>query len=129
MSLQQNSAAVAAAQALVEAGDRHEFDAVRAALAEDVSMTMTAADPSFPKTELDGVEAYLEQVIQFKDAVVPGSTEVVEAVGDDMQALLRVNSRVKFGPDTPEMDARSARMYALDDDGKIKTEHVIFFLS
>ena len=129
MSLQQKSAAVAAARALVEAGDRHEYDAVRAALADDVSMTMTAADPSLPKTDLNGVEAYLEQVVQFKDAVVPGSTEVVESVGDDKQALLMVNSKVKFGPDTPEMDARSARMYVLDDDGKIKIEHVIFFLS
>jgi len=129
MSLQQNSAAVAAARALVEAGDRHDYDAVRAALAADISMTMTAADPSFPKTDLSGAEAYLEQVVQFKDAVVPGSTEIVEAVGDDKQALLRVNSRVKFGPDSPEMDARSARMYVLDDDGMIKTEHVIFFLS
>ena len=55
--------------------------------------------------------------------------EVVEAIGDDTQALLRVNSKVKFGPDAPEMDARSARLYVLDDDGKIKIEHVIFFLS
>lgn len=129
MSLQQNSAAVAAARAHAEAGDRHDYDAVRAAVADDVQLTMIAADPSFPKTDVNGVEAYILGLIQFKDAVVPGSTEVVEAVGDDTQALLTVNAKVKFGPDAPEMDARSARIYVLDDNGKIKIEHVIFFLS
>ena len=129
MSVQQNSAAVAAARAYLEAWDRHDLGAVRAALSDDVRMTMVAADPSFPKTELNGLEAYMQGLLQSKDAVVPGSTEVVEAAGDDTQALLRVNSKVKIGPDASEMDARSARMYVLDDDGKIKIEHVIFFLS
>jgi ketosteroid isomerase-like protein len=129
MSLQQNSPAVAAARAYVEAWDRHDLDAARAALSDDVWMTMVAADPSFPRTELNGLEAYMQGLLQSKDAVVPGSTEVVEATGDDTQAILRVNSKLKFGPDAPEMDARSARMYVLDDDGKIKIEHVIFFLS
>lgn len=129
MSLQQNSAAVVAARAFIDAWDRHDIDAVRAALSADVRMTMVAADPSFPGTELHGVEAYLEGLLQSKDAVVPDSTEVVESIGDDTQALLRVNSKVRFGADAPELDARSARLYVLDDDGKIKFEHVIFFLS
>ena len=128
MALQPTSAAVAAARAYVEAWDRHDFDAARAALADDVWMTMVAADPSFPKTELRGVEAYTQGLMPSKDTVVPGSAEIVEAVGDDKQALLRVNTRVKFGPDAPEMDAHSARMYVFDDDGKIKIEHVIFLL-
>lgn|SRR5512146_3349505 len=129
MSRQQNSAAVAAARAYVEAWDRHDIDAARAALSDDILMTMVAADSTFPKTQLNGLEAYMQGMLESKDAVVAGSTEVVEATGDDTQALLRVNSKVKFGPDAPEMDARSARMYVLDDDGKIKIEHVIFFLS
>jgi hypothetical protein len=128
MGLQRNSAAIAAARAFVDAWDRHDFDAARAALADDVWMTMVAADPRYPRTELRGVEAYMQGLMPSKDAVVPGSAVVVEAVGDDKQALLRVNTRVKFGPDAPEMDARSARMYVFDDDGKIKIEHVIFFL-
>lgn len=129
MPLQQNSAAVAAARSYVEAWDRHDIDAVRAALSNDIWMTMVAADPTFPKTELNGLEAYMQGLLQSKDAVVPGSMEIVDATGDDTQALLRVNTRIKFGPDAPEMDARSARMYVLDDDGKIKIEHVIFFFS
>lgn len=129
MSLQQSSAAVKAARAYIEAWDRHDVDAVRAALSDDVWMTMVAADPSFPKTELQGVEAYMQGLIASKDAVVPGSTEVVGAIGDDTQALLTVKSKVRLGPDAPETDARSARMYVFDDDGKLAVEHVLFFLS
>ena len=73
MSLQQNSTAVAVARAHVEAGDRHDYDAVRAAVADDVQLSMIAADPNFPKTDLNGVDAYMSELIQFKDAVVPGA--------------------------------------------------------
>jgi ketosteroid isomerase-like protein len=129
MSLQQNSAAVAAARAHVEAWSKRDYDASRAALADDVWVTAIAADPTFPKTDLNGVEAYMQGLIQYADGIIPGSTDVVEAVGDDKQALLTVNARVKYGPDAPEMDAPAARMYVFDDDGKIKIEHVLFFLS
>jgi hypothetical protein len=129
MSLKQNSAAVAAARAHVEAWSKRSYDAARAALADDVWVTVVAADPNFPRTDLKGVDAYMQGLIQFADGVVPGSTEVVEAVGDDKQALLTVNARVKFGPDAPEMDAPGARMYVFDDEGKVKIEHVVFFLS
>jgi len=129
MSLQQNSAAVAAARAHVEAWSNRDYEAARAALADDVWITAIAADPSFPKTDLSGAEAYMQGLIQYADGIVPGSTDVLEAVGDDTQALLRVNARVKYGPDAPEMDAPAARMYVLDEDGKIKIEHVVFFLS
>src|SRR5262249_58807392 len=111
MSLQPNSAAVAAARAHVEAWARRDYEVARAALADDVWVTVIAADPSWPKTDLNGVEAYIQGLVQFADGVVPGSTEVVEAVGDDKQALLTVNAQVKFGPDAPEMDAPGARMY------------------
>jgi ketosteroid isomerase-like protein len=129
MSLQQNSPAVAAARAHVEAWSDRDYDAARAALADDVWVTVIAADPNFPKTDLKGAEAYMQGLIQYADGIVPGSTEVVEAVGDDKQALLTVNARVKYSPDAPEMDAPAARMYVFDEDGKIKIEHVLFFLS
>ena len=129
MSLQQNSAAAAAARAHVEAWSEGDYEAARAALADDVWVTVVAADPNFPKSDLNGVEPYMQGLIQFADGVVRGSTEVVEAVGDDKQALLTVNARVKFGPDAPEMDAPGARLYLFDEDGKIKIEHVVFFVS
>ena len=129
MSLQQNSAAVAAARAHVEAWGSRDYEAAREALADDVWVTVIAADPNFPKTDLNGIDAYMQGLIQFADGVVPDSTEVVEVVGDDRQALLTVSARVKFGPDAPEMDAPGARMYVFDENGKIKIEHVVFFVS
>jgi hypothetical protein len=129
MSLQQNSAAAAAARAHVEAWIKGDYDAARAALADDVWVTVIAADPNFPKTDLHGVEPYMQGLIQFADGIVPGSTEVVQAVGDDKQALLTMNTKVKFGPDAPELDAPGARLYLFDEDGKIKIEHVVFFVS
>ena len=129
MSLQQNSAAVAAAKAHVEAWSTRDYEAARAGLATDVWVTATAADPNLPKTDLQGVDAYMEGLVQFANGIVPGSTEVVEAIGDDTQAILRVNARVKFGPDAPELDGPQARMYLFDEDGKITIEHVVFFIS
>jgi hypothetical protein len=52
----------------------------------------------------------MQGLIQFADGVVPGSTEVVKATGDDKQAPLTVNAKVRFGPDASEMDAPGARM-------------------
>jgi SnoaL-like protein len=129
MSVQQQSAAVAAARAHVEAWSRRDYETARAALADDVWVTATAAAANLPQTDLNGIDAYMQGLVQFADGVVPGSTTVVDAVGDDKQALLTVNAKVTFGPDEPGMDAPGARMYLFDDDGKIKTEHVIFFLS
>jgi len=129
MSLQRKSTAVATARAHVEAWAKRDYEAARAALADDVWVTAIAADPNLPKTDLNGVDAYMQGLIQFADGVVPGSTEVIDAVGDDTQALLQVNAKVKFGPDAPAMDAPGARMYLFDEDGKIKIEHVVFFLS
>ena len=129
MSLQQKSPAVAAAKAHVEAWSKRDYEAARQALANDVWVTATAADPNFPRTDLHGTDAYMQGLVQYADGIVPGSTEIIEAVGDDTQALLTVNARAKFGPDAPELDAPAARMYVFDDDGKIKIEHVVFFLS
>jgi hypothetical protein len=113
----------------VEAWAKRDYDTAREALADDVWVTVIAANPTFPKTDLNGIDAYMQGLIQFADGVVPASTEVVDAVGDDKQALLRVNVRIAFGPDAPEMDAPGARMYLFDEDGKIKIEHVLFFAS
>jgi hypothetical protein len=129
MSLQQNSAAVAAARAHVEAWSARDFDSARKALADDVWVTAIAADPNLPKTDLHGVEAYMAGLIEYAQAIVPGSTEVVGAFGDAKQALLTVNAKVKFGPDAPEMDAPGARLYLFDEDGKIRIEHVVFLVS
>ena len=127
MSSQHDPAAVAVAHAHVEAWSNHDYDTARAGLAPDVHVLAVSVDPGAPRTDLSGIDAYMEGLVGFGQIVVPGTTTVTSAVGDEGRALLHVTSKVKFGPDAPEMDHHQARLYRLDDDQKIVDEQVIFF--
>jgi hypothetical protein len=81
MPVQQESRAVAVARAHVEAWSNHDFDAARAGLADDVTVTATTVDPVMPKTDLAGVEDYMRGLVEFAQAVVPGSARVIAGVG------------------------------------------------
>ena len=129
MSSQQDPTAVAIARAHVEAWGSHDYDSARASLAPEVHVTVTSVDPVAPKVDTAGIEEYVQGLIQFGQAVLPGTSRVDSAVGDDTRALLRVTSRVKFGPDAPEMTLHGARLYRLDDNQKIDDEQVIFFVT
>ena len=129
MSSQQDPTAVAIARAHVEAWGSHDYDSARASLAPEVHVTVTSVDPVAPKVDTPGIEAYVQGLIQFGQAVLPGTSRVDSAVGDDTRALLRVTSRVKFGPDAPEMTLHGARLYRLDENQKIDDEQVIFFVT
>jgi SnoaL-like domain len=122
------STAVAVARRHVEAWGRHDFDAARASLSTDVHVLASTVDPMPPRVDTTGIDAYMEGLVQFAQGVLPGTTEVTSAVGDDSRALLEVTSRVKFGPDSPEMTVYGARLYLLDDSRKIKDEQVVFFV-
>ena len=127
MSSQHDPAAVAVAHAHVEAWSNHDYDEARASLAPDVHVLAVSVDPGAPRADLSGIDAYMEGLVQFGQLVVPGTTRVDSSVGDDNRALLHVTSKVKFGPDAPEMDHHQARLYRLDEDQKIVDEQVIFF--
>jgi hypothetical protein len=129
MSSQQDPTAVAIARAHVEAWGSHDYDSARASLAPEVHVSVTSVDPDAPKVDTTGIEAYVQGLIQFGQAVLPGTSRVDSAVGDDTRALLRVTSRVKFGPDAPEMTLHGARLYRLDENQKIDDEQVIFFVT
>lgn len=129
MSLQQNSAAVRAAKQHIEAWSSHDWDASRAGLADEVWVTTTAADPNFPQADLRGVDAYMPGLIEFAQAVIPGSVEILASIGDERVALVTLTVKVQFGPDAPEMILPGSRLYVLDEDGKIKIEHVVFFVA
>ena len=129
MSTQQDPTAVAVARAHVEAWGSHDYDSARASLAPEVHVTVTSVDPVAPKVDTAGIEEYVQGLIQFGQAVLPGTSRVDSAVGDDTRALLRVTSRVKFGPDAPEMTLHGARLYRLDENQKIDDEQVIFFVT
>ena len=127
MSSQQDPIAVAVATAHIEAWSNHDYDTARAGLAPDVHVLAVSVDSEAPRTDLSGIEAYMEGLVQFGQVVVPGTTRVDSSVGDDNRALLHVTSKVKFGPDAPAMDHHQARLYRLDDAQKIVEEQVIFF--
>jgi SnoaL-like domain len=128
MSSQQDPTAVAVARAHVEAWGGHDYDSARASLAPDVHVVVTSVDPDAPKVDTTGIEEYMQGLIQFGQAVLPGTSRVNSAVGDDSRALLRVTSRVRFGPDAPEMTLHGARLYRLDENQKITEEQVTFFV-
>jgi len=129
MSSQQEPTAVAVARAHVEAWDNHDYDSARASLAPDVHVVVTSVDPEAPSADTTGIEEYMQGLVQFGQAVLPGTSSVGSAAGDDTRALLRVTSRVKFAPDAPEMTLHGARLYRLDENRKIVEEQVIFFVT
>lgn len=89
---------------------------------------MTSVDPQTPSVDTTGADAYMEGLIEFGHAVLPGTTRVTAAAGDDARAMLQVSSQVKFGPQAPEMTLDAARLYRLDETGKIAEERVIFYI-
>jgi hypothetical protein len=129
MSSQQDPTAVAVARAHVEAWGSHDYDPARASLAPDVHVVVTSVDPVAPKVDTTGIDEYMQGLIQFGQAVLPGTSVVTSAIGDDTRAMLQVTSRVKFGPDAPEMTNHQARLYRLDDNQRIAEEQVVFFLT
>jgi hypothetical protein len=129
MSSNHEATAIEVAQAHVAAWAKHDYDTARTALAADVHVSVTSVDPEAPKVDTTGIEDYMQGLMQFGQAVLPGTTTVHSAVGDQTRALLQVTSRVKFGPDAPEMTLQGARLYRLDEDQKIIDEQVVFFVT
>jgi hypothetical protein len=128
MSSNQDPTAVAVARAHVEAWGRRDYDSARASLAPNVHVVVTSVDPEGPNVDTTGIEEYMQGLIQFGQAVLPGTSRVNAAIGDDTRALLQVTSRVKFGPDAPEMTLHGARLYGLDENQQIAEEQVVFFV-
>jgi hypothetical protein len=129
MSSQQDPTAVAVARAHVDAWGTHDYDTARASLAPEVHITVTSVDPEAPRVDTTGIEEYMEGLVQFGHAVLPGTSQVNLAIGDETRALLQVTSRVKFGPDAPEMTLHGARLYRLDESRMIVEEQVTFFVA
>jgi hypothetical protein len=125
MSAQHESPAVAIARAHVEAWANHDFDAARKGLAPDVRVTATTTQPMPPATDLTGADDYMIGLTQFAQAVAPGSLRIVASAGDERNALLMLTVEADFGGGKTTLPG--ARLYLLDENNKIKTEHVIFY--
>ena len=56
---------------------------------------------------------------------MPGSLRVLASTGDERNALLMLTVQADFG--AGKVTLPGARLYLLDENDKIKTEHVIFY--
>jgi len=129
MSAQQESPAVAIARAHVEAWGNHDFDTARSLLADDVKVTATSSNPALPQTDLTGAGNYMEGLIAYAQPIVPGSVRILASTGDDHNALLTLTMTMAGGPFGTGATAPCARLYVVDDNNKIKTEQVIFYVA
>ena len=128
MSLQQQSPAVAAALAHIEAWSNRDWETARSMLARDVTVSATTTQPIMPATNLSGADAYMDGLEKFATSIVPGSLQVNASVGDDRNALLMLTVQAGFGPGGAQVPLPGARLYLFDDEGKIKAEQVVFFV-
>ena len=126
MSQNSDSRAVKLARAHVEAWARNDFKAARNGLAADVVGTQSTTNPDVPRHDLVGVDDYMQGLTSFAKAIVPGSVQVTDSVGDDSYALLMVTTPVD-GPPFGKRTIHNARLYRFDENDKITAEQVIFF--
>jgi hypothetical protein len=125
MSAPHESPAVAVARAHIEAWSNHDYDTARSELASDVHITAITTMPFPPPTDLTGADEYMTGLIQFAQAVVSGSARVIASTGDDRNALIMLTVQADFG--AGQVTLPGSRLYLLDDDSKIKSEHVVFY--
>jgi SnoaL-like domain len=129
MSAEHESPAVAVARAHVEAWGNHDFDTARSMLAPDVRVRVTTTAPYPPDTDLTGADNYMEGLHAYAEPIVPGSVTVLASTGDDRNALLLLSPTMAGGPFGDGTTAPCARLYLIDDNGKIKSEQVVFYLA
>ena len=127
MTVQADSPAVKVARAHVGAWNNHDLDTARAALADDVHVTVTTTQPGAPSVDTVGIPDYMVGLEAFVKAITRGSLKVIAAVGDDRNALLLITVEADFG--FGKTTSPGARLYLLDEHNKIAAEHVVFFLS
>jgi SnoaL-like domain len=125
MPISHDSPAVVVARGHVDAWSNHDFDGARSNLADDVEVTVTTTNGAMADTRSAGIDAYMRGLIEFAQAVVPGSQRLVASVGDERNALLMLTVEADFGGG--RMTLPAARLYLLDEDGKITSEQVVFY--
>jgi hypothetical protein len=126
MPLHQESSAVALARAHAEAWSNHDWDAARKMLAPDVRGAATTTHPGIDPTDLTGIDAYMDGLIQFAQPVEPGSLRVIASVGDERNSLLLLTVRAAFGPGGAKVTLPAARLALFDEGQTMKEERVIF---
>lgn len=119
-----DSPAVALALRHLEAWTNHDLESARRNLAAAVEFFS-------PGAYLAGVDEYMDGargLTQFARQVVPGSLRVIASQGDDRNALIMYEVDTEGGP-IGSKTFPSAQTWVLDDDGKIKTERIISYVT
>jgi SnoaL-like protein len=127
MPIHHESSAVALARAHAEAWSNHDWDTARKMLAPDVHVTTTTTQPIMDPTDLTGIDDYMHGLIQFAQAVEPGSARDHASAGDERNSLIVLTVRAAFGPDGAKVTLPAARLALFDENQKIKKEQVVFF--
>ena len=120
-----DSRAIGIAKDHVGAWSSHDWDEARKLLARDVKVKVSTTQPIMGPVDTVGVDAYMEGLIRFGEAVTKGSARILAATGDEHNALLLVTVRANFG--AGEVDVPAARLYLIDGAGKVASEQVVFY--
>src|SRR5262249_5572543 len=110
-----------------EAWSNHDWEKARQSLPADLHITATTTQQIMAPTDLKGIDNYMDGLTKFAGAVVPGSVHVIASVGDERNALLMLTVKAAFGPGGSAVTLPAARLYLLDENGKIKVEQVVFY--
>lgn len=121
------SSAVAVARSHIEAWSRKDWSKAQALLSPDVHVTVMTTTPGLKPVDTTGPDAYMTGLKKFADQIIPNSTHVIAALGNQCNALVMVTSKMSFAAGAPSITIHQARLYLLDDSGKIKTEQVVFY--
>jgi hypothetical protein len=124
--ISQKSKAVSVALAHIEAWSNHKWDNALKGLAPNVSVFVTTTQPIMADTSSVGAEKYMEGLKAFAPAIEPGSAKIIASVGDDRNAMVMVTVTANFGHG--KVSLTGSRLYMLDENGKILSEKVIFFV-
>ena len=108
----------------IEALSNHDDETARSLLADDVHFMLMTSIPGFPNPlEGHGVEAFMKALTS-RDAIIPGSLQVIHSIGDDHQALITVSVKGMLPTQEP-VTLLAARHYMIDEHEKITNELVI----
>ena len=122
------TSAVNVAKAHIEAWSNHDWDTSRNLLAEDVRVEVSTTQPIMAPVDTTGVDAYMQGLHTFAGPIVTGSAKILSAIGDGQTAMVLVSVKTDI-PGQGQVDLHGARLYALDEAGRIAHEKVIFFVT
>lgn len=119
--------AVSIGEAHVQAFTKRDYDTARSLLAKGVHYTVLTTVPGMHSLNNSGADNFMKDLTSFADAIVPGSTRIIESIGDYQRALVVMTYEAPFGPGGTRLKLVRAAHYLLDENEKVRTEQVIFF--